>query len=69
MTARVTLRLVLVALASCLPLAAADWRAFRGNDGTATSAESGLPLTWSTTENVVWKTDLPGAGSSTPIVG
>jgi outer membrane protein assembly factor BamB len=45
-----------------------DWRAFRGNDGSATSADRGLPLTWTATENIVWKTDLPGAGTSTPIV-
>jgi outer membrane protein assembly factor BamB len=45
-----------------------DWRAFRGNDGSATSTEKGVPLTWSATENMVWKTDLPGAGSSTPII-
>ncbi len=45
-----------------------DWRAFRGNDGTATSNAKGLPLTWSATENVVWKADLPGAGTSTPVI-
>lgn len=45
-----------------------DWRAFRGNDGFATSTERGFPLTWSATENIVWKTALPGAGSSTPII-
>lgn len=45
-----------------------DWRGFRGNDGSGTCAAKGLPLKWSTTENIVWKTDLPGAGSSTPIV-
>lgn len=45
-----------------------DWRAFRGNDGSATSPDKGVPLTWSATDNVVWKTPLPGAGTSTPIV-
>lgn len=45
-----------------------DWRAFRGNDGYASSADRGVPATWSDTENTVWKTDLPGAGTSTPIV-
>ncbi|MCX7700530.1 MAG: PQQ-binding-like beta-propeller repeat protein [Gemmataceae bacterium] len=47
---------------------AADWRAFRGNDGTGVSREQGLPLTWSLNDNIRWKTDLPGAGSSTPII-
>ncbi|MEQ8785760.1 MAG: PQQ-binding-like beta-propeller repeat protein [Pirellulaceae bacterium] len=32
------------------------------------SAATGLPLTWSDSENVVWKTQLPGAGASSPIV-
>lgn len=45
-----------------------DWRAFRGNDGSATSKDRGLPLTWSAKENVLWKTALPGAGTSTPVV-
>jgi outer membrane protein assembly factor BamB len=45
-----------------------DWRAFRGNDGSGTSSAKGLPLTWGPKENIVWKTNLPGAGSSTPIV-
>lgn len=45
-----------------------DWRAFRGNAGDGTSADKGLPTTWSAKDNIVWKTDLPGAGSSTPIV-
>lgn len=45
-----------------------DWRAFRGSDGSATSADTDLPSTWNATENIIWKTDLPGAGSSTPIV-
>lgn len=53
-----------------LPVAAsaADWRAFRGNDGSGISQETGLPLTWSLNENILWKTELPGAGSSTPII-
>lgn len=45
-----------------------DWRAFRGNDGSATSRATGLPSTWSAQENIAWKTDLPGVGSSTPII-
>lgn len=32
------------------------------------SSATGLPLTWNDEENVVWKTPLPGGGSSTPIV-
>lgn len=46
----------------------ADWSQFRGPAGQGISKEKGLPTTWSTTENLVWKIDLPGAGNSCPIV-
>ena len=45
-----------------------NWPTWRGPDGQGHSAEKGLPLTWSATENVRWKAPLPDAGSSTPIV-
>lgn len=44
-----------------------DWTQFRGPE-QGTSAEKGLPTVWSATSNVSWKTPLPGAGSSSPIV-
>lgn len=50
------------------PLFGADWRGFRGPGGRGASADTGLPTTWSSTQNVVWKTKLPGAGTSSPIV-
>ncbi|MBN9523131.1 PQQ-binding-like beta-propeller repeat protein [bacterium] len=46
---------------------AQDWPAFRGPDGTGASRDA-APLKWDATRNVVWKTDLPGAGTSTPVV-
>lgn len=48
---------------------AADWPEWRGpgQQGQAPAA-SGLPLTWSETENVAWKTPLPGRGHSTPVI-
>jgi len=54
-------------IAVSAPIQAADWRQFRGPDGQGASTETGLPLTWSATENVVWKVD-PGPGTSSPIV-
>jgi outer membrane protein assembly factor BamB len=48
--------------------ALADWPCFRGPGGMGTSDASGLPTTWSETENVIWKAVLPGAGASSPIV-
>lgn len=46
----------------------ADWLHFRGSDTSGISTETGLPTTWSATENVAWKTALPGRGVSSPIV-
>src|SRR5687767_13440304 len=46
---------------------AADWPQWRGPSGLAVSAESGLPTTWSTHENIVWSAALRGLGSSSPI--
>lgn len=45
----------------------ADWPQFRGPGGQGHSDATDLPLTWSETENVVWKTALPGRGWSSPV--
>lgn len=45
-----------------------DWTAFRGPNGQGKSGDRALPTTWSDRENVVWKVELPGAGTSSPIV-
>jgi len=44
------------------------WSEFRGSARDGTSAATGLPLTWSETENIKWKTELPGVGHSSPAV-
>ena len=49
-----------------LVAAAADWTGFRGPDGNASSEDS-VPDKWSEKENVLWKTKLPGLGTSSPI--
>lgn len=51
-----------------LPAAAEDWPRFRGPTGQGISTETGVPTQWSATENVAWKTPIPGAGWSSPIV-
>ncbi|NLW51446.1 MAG: PQQ-binding-like beta-propeller repeat protein [Candidatus Brocadiaceae bacterium] len=45
-----------------------DWPRFRGPGGQGVSTAAGLPLKWSSTENVRWKTPLPGPGTSSPVV-
>jgi len=59
-------RVILIVICFVLT-AGADWPRFRGPDGAGVSDEKGLPMIWSATENIVWKTPLPGFGSSSPI--
>ena len=47
---------------------AEDWPQFRGPSGQGHSTESGLPLEWSESRNVKWKTPVPGLGWSSPVV-
>ena len=47
---------------------AQDWPAFRGPTGQGHSSERGLPLEWSESTNLVWKTPVPGRGWSSPVV-
>ncbi len=64
-----THRLLFVAAAvAALSAGGADWLRFRGPNGSGTSSDTGLPTTWSATENIVWRTKLPGPGTSSPIV-
>ena len=48
-------------------LTAAEWPQFRGPGGQGATSEVNLPLVWSDTENIAWKTELPGYGASSPI--
>jgi len=48
--------------------AAENWPAWRGADGTGISSEQNLPVRWTTTENIRWKTPLPEPCNSTPVV-
>ena len=46
-----------------------NWPRFRGTDGTGAVADNaGLPISWSTTENVRWIADVPGWGWACPVV-
>ncbi len=48
---------------------ASDWSRFRGPNGSGVSPdEAPTPTTWTDTENVKWSIELPGPGSSCPIV-
>jgi outer membrane protein assembly factor BamB len=58
--------LLLVALGVCSALAA-DWTEFRGPHGLGTSTEKNLPVQWTSEKNIVWRTPLPGPGTSSPV--
>ena len=65
------MRLVKFALAWIALTAAVqaeDWPQFRGPTGQGHSIERGLPLEWSETRNVIWKSAVPGRGWSSPVV-
>lgn len=61
--------LLLLTLNLLLPLHGQEnWPAFRGADSRGISENPDLPDTWSDTENVAWKTEIPGRGWSSPVV-
>jgi outer membrane protein assembly factor BamB len=65
-----TLSAMLV-ISFCAPSALlADWPEFRGptGDGHAPSQTLKLPVTWSETNHIKWKTEIPHRGWSTPVV-
>ena len=45
-----------------------NWTEFRGPGGQGHAGATGLPLQWSETKNVRWKTELPGRGWSSPVI-
>ena len=49
------------------PARGGEWTQFRGPSGSGVSSETGLPTKWDAKNNLAWKTELPGAGSSSPV--
>ncbi len=47
---------------------ATSWPQWRGPLGTGVAPGADPPLRWSETENVRWRTEIPGRGHSSPIV-
>ncbi|MCX6928608.1 MAG: PQQ-binding-like beta-propeller repeat protein [Verrucomicrobia bacterium] len=48
--------------------AAKDWPQFRGPRGDGSATTKNLPLVWSKTNNIAWKSPVPGRGRSSPVV-
>ena len=47
---------------------AENWPGFRGPTRQGISHDKDIPIKWSQTSNIVWKTPIPGVGWSSPIV-
>ncbi|MBM4073719.1 MAG: serine/threonine protein kinase [Planctomycetes bacterium] len=62
----------LLSIATVLLLAqtarAEDWPGWRGPRGDGTSLDKNAPLRWSAQDNIVWKSEIPGSGHSSPVV-
>lgn len=61
---------LLITLVAIAGLAAANdsWPQWRGPNLDGTSTSTGLPVRWSTSENVAWRTKLPSWAAATPII-
>jgi outer membrane protein assembly factor BamB len=45
-----------------------NWPQWRGPNRDGISGETGLPVSWSKSENVLWRAALPGPAGATPVV-
>src|SRR3989337_160352 len=63
-TALATLLLAL----GCSTATADNWPEWRGPTNNGISTETGIPVKWSKTENVAWKTPLPGPAGASPVI-
>jgi len=63
-----TLSLALLSILTVPAASAENWPGWRGPRGDGTSIDKDTPVTWSPTEDISWKTELPGLGHASPIV-
>ena len=64
----ITVTLLLVIITSASPAGQSQWPQFRGPNAGEIADDPALPDTWSETQNVAWRTDLPGLGWSSPVI-
>ena len=65
---RAAIVIIGVTLLTLTGAATDQWPQFRGPAAGVIPDDPALPETWSETENVVWKTTIPGLGWSSPVV-
>jgi len=58
----------IISLVVAATLSAENWPQWRGPELNGVAAATGLPVKWSTTENIAWKLPMPGRSGSTPII-
>src|SRR5262245_25905612 len=69
MTIMLKLKLALIfAITLTITAHAENWPNWRGPSSSGVTSETGLPVSWSNTENIAWKADIRGFGISSPIV-
>src|SRR5215468_5322520 len=59
---------MLLSLLSVIALVGDPWPQFRGPNGDGSCQARGLPLTWSETSHVRWKTAIHGRAWSSPVI-
>ncbi len=64
----IAVSLTIMLLQIALAQAGENWPQFLGPQGNGVSDSRGLPLHWSETQNVKWKTAIHGRGWSSPVI-
>ena len=65
--AKVTWITLTIIMSTALP-ASANWPEFRGPSSNGHSEATNLPVKWSPSENITWKTPIHGKGWSSPVI-
>lgn len=68
MPLRIAATLLTLLLATASSVHGENWPQWRGARLDGISRETQPPTSWSATENVAWRTELPGPAGSTPVV-
>jgi outer membrane protein assembly factor BamB len=45
-----------------------NWPSWRGPNANGATTQTGFPISWSATSNVLWRVELPEPGNSSPII-
>jgi len=66
----ITVAFLLTAVCSHTPAAGVDdcWPTWRGPAANGTAAQGNPPVTWSESENIKWRVEIPGEGHSSPVI-